>query len=62
MSEAEKKVDLAKVSEMAAKIREQKKKSNEISNGVIALSIDSSDKQKGGFEEIKQSEIMVAEL
>ena len=37
MSEAEKKVDLAKVSEMAAKIREQKKKSNEISNGVIAL-------------------------
>ena len=62
MSEAEKKVDLAKVSEMAAKIREQKKKSNEISNVVIALSIDSSDKHKGGFEEIKQSEIMVAEL
>jgi len=62
MSEAEKKVDLAKVSEMAAKIREQKKKSNEISNGVIALSIESSDKHKGGFEEIKQSEIMVAEL
>ena len=61
ISEVEGKVDLAKVSEMAAKIREQKKKTNEIENGVINLSIDS-EKHKGGFEEIKQSEIMVAEL